>query len=248
MDSRRSLLLRLHIDPQLLSGALILCGLGLVVLYSAGDQSVDVVMRQSIRMSIGMVTMILVAQISPARLARWAPFFYVVGIVLLVAVFLFGTGRGAQRWLHLGVVQFQPSEIMKIAVPVTVAWYLFDKVLPPNLRTTIVALPLVLVPGFLIIEQPDLGTALLVMAAGLFALFFAGISWRWILSAAACGLLAAPLAWFSNARLSAPANSYTVRPTAGPIGNRIPHHSGNYRRRLRRYFWEGLVERNPITS
>lgn len=196
MDSRRSLLLRLHIDPQLLSGALILCGLGLVVLYSAGDQSVDVVMRQSIRMSIGMVTMILVAQISPARLARWAPFFYVVGIVLLVAVFLFGTGRGAQRWLHLGVVQFQPSEIMKIAVPVTVAWYLFDKVLPPNLRTTIVALLLVLVPGFLIIEQPDLGTALLVMAAGLFALFFAGISWRWILSAAACGLLAAPLAWF----------------------------------------------------
>ena len=196
VDNQRSLLERLHIDPQLLSGALILCGLGLVVLYSAGGQSVDVVMRQSIRMSIGIVTMILVAQISPARLAWWAPFFYVAGVGLLVAVFLFGTGRGAQRWLQFGVMQFQPSEIMKIAVPVTVAWYLSDKVLPPKLRTTIVTLLIVLIPGFLIIDQPDLGTALLVMAAGLFALYFAGISWHWILAGAACGLLTAPLAWF----------------------------------------------------
>tara|TARA_Y100000588_G_C14250070_1_gene923104 strand:+ start:1035 stop:2129 length:1095 start_codon:yes stop_codon:yes gene_type:complete len=196
MDSRSSLLVRLHIDPQLLSGALILCGLGLVVLYSAGDQSMDVMVRQTIRMCIGIVTMILVAQISPARLARWAPFLYVFGILLLFAVFLFGTGRSANRWLHLGIVQFQPSEIMKIAVPVTVAWFLFDKVLPPNLRTIIVSMLLVLVPGFLIIQQPDLGTALLVMAAGLFTLFFAGISWRWIFSAAGVGLIIAPLGWF----------------------------------------------------
>ena len=197
MDSQRSLLFRLHIDPQLFGGALILCGLGLVVLYSAGDQSVDLVMRQAIRMSIGIVTMILVAQISPAQLARSAPLLYVIGTSLLIAVFLFGSGRGAQRWLHLGLMQFQPSEIMKIAVPVTVAWYLYDKVLPPNLRTTIFGLLLVLVPGILIIQQPDLGTALLVMAAGLFALFFGGVSWRWMISAAGLGLLAAPLAWIS---------------------------------------------------
>ncbi|MFP6680884.1 MAG: rod shape-determining protein RodA [Gammaproteobacteria bacterium] len=195
MDSQRSLLFRLHIDPQLFGGALILCGLGLVVLYSAGDQSVDVVTRQAIRMAIGIVAMILVAQISPAQLARSAPLLYVIGTSLLIAVFLFGSGRGAQRWLHLGLVQFQPSEIMKIAVPVTVAWYLYDKVLPPNLRTTIFALLLVLFPGILIIQQPDLGTALLVMAAGLFALFFGGVSWRWMISAAGIGLLAAPLAW-----------------------------------------------------
>jgi len=197
MDSQRSLLFRLHIDPQLFGGALILCGLGLVVLYSAGDQSVDLVMRQAIRMSIGIVTMILVAQISPAQLARSAPLLYVIGTSLLIAVFLFGSGRGAQRWLHLGLMQFQPSEIMKIAVPVTVAWYLYDKVLPPNLRTTIFGLLLVLAPGILIIQQPDLGTALLVMAAGLFALFFGGVSWRWMISAAGLGLLAAPLAWIS---------------------------------------------------
>ena len=197
MDSQRSLLFRLHIDPQLFGGALILCGLGLVVLYSAGDQSVDLVMRQAIRMSIGIVTMILVAQISPSQLARSAPLLYVIGTSLLIAVFLFGSGRGAQRWLHLGLMQFQPSEIMKIAVPVTVAWYLYDKVLPPNLRTTIFGLLLVLAPGILIIQQPDLGTALLVMAAGLFALFFGGVSWRWMISAAGLGLLAAPLAWIS---------------------------------------------------
>ena len=195
MDSHRSLLSRVHIDAPLLSGALILCAIGLIVLYSAADQSVDIVMRQGIRMLIGLLAMILVAQVSPARLARSAPLFYAVGIMLLAAVFLFGSGRGAQRWLHLGVVQFQPSEIMKIAVPLTVAWFLYDKVLPPNLRTTIIALLLVLVPGFIIIEQPDLGTALLVMAAGLFALFFAGVSWRWIGLAAALGLCAAPLAW-----------------------------------------------------
>ncbi len=195
MDSHRSLLFRVHIDAQLLGGALILCILGLIVLYSAGGQSTDVIIRQGIRMSIGLVAMVLVAQISPARLARWVPLLYAVGIRRWVAVFLFGSGRGAQRWLQLGVLQFQPSEIMKIAVPLTVAWFLYDRVLPPNLRTTMIALLLVLVPGLLIIQQPDLGTALLVMAAGLFALFFAGISWRWMVTAVAFGLCVAPLAW-----------------------------------------------------
>ncbi len=195
MDSDRSILSRVHIDAPLLSSVLIVCALGLIVLYSASGQSVDVVTRQGFRMSIGLVAMVLVAQISPARLARWAPVFYAGGIVLLVAVFIFGTGRGAQRWLQWGFVRFQPSEIMKIAVPLTIAWFFYDKVLPPNPRTTIIALLLVLIPGLLIIKQPDLGTALLVMAAGVFALFFAGVRWRWILSVAAFGLCAAPLAW-----------------------------------------------------
>jgi len=196
MDNPRSLLFRAHIDPPLFGGVIILCALGLVVLYSAADQSIDVVVRQAFRMLIGITTMILVAQISPARLARWAPVFYAFGVVLLVAVFLFGTGRGAQRWLHLGVLRFQPSEIMKIGVPLTVAWFLYDKVLPPNFRTIAVTIALVMVPCALIVEQPDLGTALLVAAAGLFALFFAGIRWRWIVSAMLVGLCTAPLAWF----------------------------------------------------
>lgn len=196
MDSDRSLLSRVHIDPPLFGGVVVVCGLGLIVLYSAADQSMDVVVRQSIRMAIGIVAMIAIAQISPARLARAAPLFYALGVILLIGVYFFGTGRGAQRWLQLGVVRFQPSEIMKIAVPLTLAWFLYDKVLPPNPRTTIISLCLVLVPGILIVQQPDLGTALLVMAAGLFALFFAGIRWRWMASAAALGMCAAPLGWF----------------------------------------------------
>jgi rod shape determining protein RodA len=196
MDSNRSLLFRAHIDPPLLGGVMILCALGLIVLYSAADQSLDVVIRQATRMGIGILTMIVVAQISPARLIRWAPIFYFLGIALLVAVFLFGTGRGAHRWLHIGVMRFQPSEIMKIGVPLTVVWYLYDKVLPPGLKTTAFSLALVLIPGILIVEQPDLGTALLVMSAGLFALFFSGIQWRWIVVATGIGLCVAPLAWF----------------------------------------------------
>ena len=196
MDSGRSLWFRAHVDPQLFGGVVIVCALGLIVLYSAADQSTDVVIRQAIRMTIGLGAMIAVAQISPARLARWAPAFYAAGVVLLIGVFLFGTGRGAQRWLDVGPVRFQPSEIMKIAVPMTVAWFLYDKVLPPNLRTAAVSVLLVVVPGVLIVQQPDLGTALLVMAAGLFALYFAGVSWKLILSSAGLALCAAPLAWF----------------------------------------------------
>jgi rod shape determining protein RodA len=139
--------------------------------------------------------MITIAQVSPARLVRWAPAIYLAGVALLVAVSLFGTGRGAHRWLELGPVRFQPSEIMKIAVPLTVAWFLSDRVLPPNIPTTSVALLIVAVPGALIIEQPDLGTALLVMAAGLFVLYFSGIRWRWIVGAALGGLCIAPIAW-----------------------------------------------------
>jgi rod shape determining protein RodA len=196
MDSQRSLLFRLHIDPQLLGGVLILCGLGLVVLYSAADQSIQIVTRQALRMSIGLFAMVVIAQISPARLSRLAPAFYLVGVTLLVVVFLFGTGRGAQRWLEIGMIRFQPSEIMKIAVPLTVSWFLYDRVLPPNFRTTMLALLIIFIPGILIIKQPDLGTALLVMAAGFFALFFAGVPWRWMFSAPLVAVCAAPLAWF----------------------------------------------------
>ena len=176
---------------------MVLCGLGLVVLYSAAGQSMDVVVRQGVHILIGLIAMVLVAQISPARLARWAPGIYLIGIGLLIAVFFFGTGRGAPRWLNLGPLTFQPSELMKIAVPITVSWYLCDKALPPGLRTTFTALLIVAVPGLLIVEQPDLGTAILVAAAGGFALFFAGITWRFILAATGCALVAAPFAWFS---------------------------------------------------
>ena len=195
--SERDLLSRLHIDGALLSGVLLLCTLGLVVLYSASGAALDVVLRQALRMAFGLVAMCGIAQISPLRLARWAPVFYVIGALLLFAVFLFGTGRGAHRWLELGVLRFQPSEIMKLAVPLTVAWFLSDKILPPKMSTVMIVLALIAVPSAFVIEQPDLGTAILIMAAGLLVLFFSGLGWRLIAAAVAIAVVAAPIVWYT---------------------------------------------------
>ena len=116
---------RLHIDIPLLFGLGLLCLVGLVVLYSAGNQDIMVVVRQAIRMMIAAVVMILVAQLPPGQLARWSPWLYLIGLGLLVLVLSVGhIGKGAQRWLDLGFFRFQPSELMKLAVPMMVAWYL----------------------------------------------------------------------------------------------------------------------------
>ena len=197
LDNRGILLSRLHLDLSLLGGVLLLCLMGLVVLYSASEHSIDVVLKQAARMLLGLSLMIAVAQLSPMRLARWAPGLYVFGMVLLVLTTFLGEGKGAHRWLDLGPIRFQPSEIMKLATPMTVAWFLRDQMLPPRLPIVLVSLGLALVPGALIAEQPDLGTAILVMAAGLLVLFFAGISWRYIGVAVLAGLVLAPIGWYA---------------------------------------------------
>lgn len=197
MMRQQSLLERLHVDVPLLGGAFVVCMLGLVVLYSAGEQSVDVVIRQGMRMLIGLAAMLVIAQVPPRRLANFAPLIYVAGTCLLVLVLAIGTGRGATRWLDLGFIRFQPSEIMKLAVPLTVAAFMADKALPPTLRITLIAFAVVMVPTALIADQPDLGTAILVAASGLFVLFFGGIRWGIIRSAVIIGLAAAPLGWFA---------------------------------------------------
>ena len=192
-----NLLYRLHIDAPLLGSVLVMSALGLVVLYSAADQSLEVVIKQGMRILLGLTAMITVAQVSPRSLARWAPVLYVIGTLLLVLVLAVGQGRGATRWLDFGILRFQPSEIMKLAVPLTVAGFLAEKALPPRLHTTLVALAVVLVPALLIIDQPDLGTAILVAASGLFVLFFGGISWRFMRNGALLGIIAAPFGWLS---------------------------------------------------
>jgi rod shape determining protein RodA len=197
MVRTQSLLFRLHVDVPLLCAVMLMCTLGMVVLYSASDQSTDVVLKQAVRILIGITAMIGIAQVSPRRLARWAPAIYLLGLALLVLVLVMGIGRGAQRWLDFGFMRFQPSELMKLAVPLTVASFMSDKVLPPRPRTTALALVLVLVPAALIVKQPDLGTSILVAASGLFVLFFGGISWRLIRNCSLLGFAAAPLAWYS---------------------------------------------------
>ena len=191
------LLARMHIDLPLLTGLLLLAAVGLGVLYSAGDHNMSLLQKQLIRLGVGFFALILLAQIHPDHLRRWSPVLYLVGILMLLAVILFGeAGKGAQRWLDLGIVRFQPSEIFKLSLPMMIAWFLADKRLPPSLPRLLVAALLTLAPVLLIAKQPDLGTALLVASAGAFALFLAGISWYLIgafgLAMAALG----PLAWY----------------------------------------------------
>jgi rod shape determining protein RodA len=179
-----SMAMRFHIDVPLLLLLLALTLYGLVVLYSASDGSVSAVVRQGRFFLIAYVLMIAAAQVSLQRFARWAPWLYAVGVAALVAVAYVGVGaKGAQRWLEIGGFRFQPAEIMKLTVPMTHARYLADRTLPPRLKYLVGSLALLGLPAFLILRQPDLGTALLIAASGLFVLFMAGIGWRYILGA-----------------------------------------------------------------
>jgi rod shape determining protein RodA len=180
----------------LLTGLLVLAGLGLVVLYSASGQDWEQVERQIWRLALGFAVMLGIAQVHPAQLRRWSPALYGAGVLLLVAVMLFGDiGKGAQRWLDLGVLRFQPSELVKLAVPMMVAWFLAESPLPPSWRRLFAGAVLTVVPVLLIAKQPDLGTALLVAAAGLAVLFLAGVSYRLILGLGVAASALLPLAW-----------------------------------------------------
>ena len=194
--ARGSIADRFHIDPPLLAGVLLMSALGLMVLYSASEESFDTILHQGFRLTVGLVAMVIVAQIPPYRIAHWAPILYFIALSLLVIVLFFGTGRGVQRWLDLGFFRFQPSEIMKIAVPLTVASLVSNKLLPPDLKTISIAGVLIFLPTVLIAMQPDLGTAVLVAFSGLMILFFAGISWSFIRNSLLLGIAAAPVGWF----------------------------------------------------
>jgi rod shape determining protein RodA len=186
----------LHVDVPLLTGLLVLCGVGLGVLYSASGQDMEQVEKQVVRLLLAFGVMLVAAQIHPSRMRRWSPAIYGAGVVLLLAVLLFGdVGKGAQRWLDLGVLRFQPSEIVKIGVPMMIAWMLAAGALPPSWRRLLLALGLTIFPVLLIAKQPDLGTALLVAAAGISVLFLAGMSWRLIGSFGALMAAALPVVW-----------------------------------------------------
>lgn len=188
---------RLHLDPVLLLLLVILCAVGLVILYSASGQSVEDVEKQLARFGLAFVVMFVFAQLDPSVYRRWSPWLYALGVLALVGVLMFGAGaKGAQRWLQLpGLPRFQPSEFMKLAVPMTVAWFFASRYLPPSLKAVFGALVLVFVPVLLIVKQPDLGTSILIAAAGLFVLMFAGISWRLVMGFAAALASFAPIMW-----------------------------------------------------
>ncbi|GAC26451.1 rod shape-determining protein RodA [Paraglaciecola mesophila] len=194
--NKRSMLNRIHCDGPLLIGLLALMAVGLVTIYSAGGQDWQLIDRQLIRLGLALGVMLAVAQIPPLAYQKLSIYFYILGIAMLVAVIVFGhVGKGAQRWLDLGVVRFQPSEIMKLAVPMMVAWYISQFNLPPKLRHILFGFILVGVPTLLIAQQPDLGTSLLIASSGIFALFLAGMSWRFIGGIALAVSIFSPIMW-----------------------------------------------------
>jgi rod shape determining protein RodA len=185
------------IDWALFSGLLILSIISLFIIYSAGDQNMDLLLRQAVRIAIGFAVMFAVARITPEQLQRWTPYLYGAGLIMLVLVLVAGVvGKGAQRWIDLGLFRFQPSEVMKLGVPMMVAWVMVRKPLPATLSMVITGFIIVAIPAFLVIKQPDLGTAILIAGSGIVVIFFAGMSWRLIGILAAIAAAVAPLAWY----------------------------------------------------
>jgi rod shape determining protein RodA len=181
-EAQQSLFFRIHIDLTLLVGLLLLIVAGQIILYSASGENVALMQRQGIRLGIAFAVMLAVAQVTPDTLRRWSPLLFGFGVIMLIAVLLFGVKvLGAQRWLDLGIFRFQPSEMMKLAVPMMIAWFLADADIPPSNKRLFFAMLLLIVPVLLIARQPDLGTSLLVTSAGIFVIFMAGVPWRLIL-------------------------------------------------------------------
>jgi rod shape determining protein RodA len=189
------LMRRLHIDGPLLGGLLVICGFGLFVLYSAVGESSRLLANQAIRLGVAFVAMIVVAQMPPDFLRRWTPWGYIAGIVLLVMVLIGGeASQGARRWLDIGI-RFQPSEAMKLGVPMMVAWYLHDRQIPPRISKLMIIAVLIVVPTIMIARQPDLGTALLIAASGFIVVILAGLSFRLIFGLGVLAIPGALLLW-----------------------------------------------------
>ncbi len=186
---------RLHIDAPLLGGILLICALGLVVLYSAVGESMRLWTSQVIRLGVALVAMFIAAQLSPDFLRRWTPWGFLGGTVLLILVLITGeVGQGARRWLDLGI-RFQPSEIMKLAVPMMAAWYLHDRQMPPKAGQLLLLAVMILIPTLLIARQPDLGTSLLIAASGFIVIVLAGLPIRVMLGLTILSVPGAMVLW-----------------------------------------------------
>jgi len=187
---------RIHIDPILFIGLLALSCLGIFILYSASNQSMVMVKNEALRLGLGFTVMLVFAQISPKRYQDLAPWVFGLGLILLILVLAVGqVDNGARRWLSLGFMRFQPSEIMKLAMPMMIAWYLNDKILPPTKKTLLICSLILLVPVLVTAKQPDLGTAIVIACSGIFVILLAGISWRLILGLGTLLALITPLLW-----------------------------------------------------
>ncbi len=188
------------IDLPLLGALLALMVIGLMVLYSAGNENPKLVIAQGSRYVIGLGGMWLLSRVSPAGLRSVTPLVFLGSLVPLLVVLLIGQGKHGNLWINLGVFYFQPSEVLKLSLPMMVAWFLHQRPLPPRVSTVLIAGGIIAVPTGLILLQPDFGTAMLVAISGAFVLFLAGLPWRWFAAAGAGVAAIAPLAWFKLLR------------------------------------------------
>jgi rod shape determining protein RodA len=210
---------RPSLDLPLLAALLLLAAIGLITLYSASDLDRHLVISQAMRFVLGGLLMLLIARVPPTVLRNWTPWLYLGSLVLLVVVAVLGQGRGANRWLDLKFMRFQPSEMVKLTLPMMAAWYLHARELPPRWTALAVLAVLIGTPAVLIANQPDLGTALLVAASGMFAIFLAGMAW-WRIGISLATLAGiAPLGWHFMHEYQRNRLRMFLDPESDPLGN-----------------------------
>lgn len=216
----RGFLETLHIDGWLLLGLLLLLSISTAIVYSASGGDDAVTVRHLIRVGFAIVLMLIFAQIPPNIIYIFTPWLFLAGILMLVAVILFGDiGKGAQRWLDLGPVKFQPSELMKLVLPISVAWLFAQSQFPPSFKRLFIGAMMIAFTASLIVVQPDLGTSLLIAMSGLFVLFFAGLPWKVILAAITAAVASAPVAWhFMHAYQKQRVLTF-LNPESDPLGS-----------------------------
>ncbi|MGD9583717.1 MAG: rod shape-determining protein RodA [Lysobacterales bacterium] len=210
---------RSRLDLPLLVALLLVAGVGLSVLYSASAESPQQVLGQALRIALGMGLLLVLARIPPMGFRTLTPWFYLGTLLLLVAVLLLGEGRGADRWLDLRVLRFQPSELAKLALPMMVAWVLHDRALPPSWRELFACGLIIALPTVLIAKQPDLGTAVLVGTSGAFVIFLAGLAWRRIVLLLALAAAAVPVLWHFMHEYQRNRIRMFLNPEGDPLGH-----------------------------
>jgi len=213
------LLRKLHIDIPLFICLLLTAMLSFVILYSAGSQEMELLIRQLARIGLAFMLMTVLAHINPNHFKRYSAVLFSSGIFLLIAVLIMGQiGKGAQRWLELGFFRFQPAEMIKITTPMMISWYLAEHPVPPKAKQLLIAGILILIPTLLIAKQPDLGTAILVASSGAGVLFFAGLSWRFILAIIVALASLAPIIWHFIREYQRARVITFLNPEADPLG------------------------------
>jgi len=214
-----SLFAKLHLDLPLLLGIIVCFALGLLVLYSAKLDYV-LLQRQLLRLFIAISLMIIIAQIPPRIYREWTAILYYASLLMLILVLVIGdVSKGAQRWLDLGIIRFQPAEFMKLAVPLMVARSLDQHVLPPQYKLLVLPIWYIVVPVVLIALQPDLGTAILVGSTGLLVIFFSGVSWRLMIGMVTIGISCTPVLWFILREYQRERVLTLLNPERDPLGS-----------------------------